>query len=285
MMAVIDQDHPPLERWAGMRAAETGVVWDAHLGGYPVCLIGIESRPLQRLGFVPADGPDQWTAGTLFPLSSKKVARAINAASNNRPVVLLANLSGFDGSPESMRRLQLEYGAEIGRAVVNFKGPMVFCVISRYHGGAYVVFSRGLNERLEVVALEGTYASVIGGAPAAAVVFAGEVDARTRKDTRLQALNQAMAQADNVEKGRLRSQWNELFKVVYSEKLGEVAGEFDHVHSVERALRVGALDRIISPAMLRPYLISAVERGTGGLKITESEKVEGKSSDSVGTAA
>ncbi len=50
MMAAIDQDHPPLERWAGMRAAETAVVWDAHLGGYPVCLIGIESRS------VPADG-------------------------------------------------------------------------------------------------------------------------------------------------------------------------------------------------------------------------------------
>ena len=196
MMAVVDQDHRPLERWPGMRGAETAVVWDAHLGGYPVCLIGIESKPVPRLGFVPADGPDQWTAGTLFPLSSKKVARAINAASNNRPVVILANLSGFDGSPESMRKLQLEYGAEIGRAVVNFKGPMVFCVISRYHGGAYVVFSRALNEQLEVVALEGTYASVIGGAPAAAVVFAGEVDARARKDERLEALTQAMAKAD-----------------------------------------------------------------------------------------
>ncbi|HKS76807.1 MAG TPA: carboxyl transferase domain-containing protein, partial [Terriglobales bacterium] len=110
MMAVVDQDHPPLERWPGMRAAETAVVWDAHLGGFPVCLIGIESRPVPRMGFVPADGPDQWYAGTLFPLSSKKVARAINAASNNRPVVILANLSGFDGSPESMRKLQLEYG-------------------------------------------------------------------------------------------------------------------------------------------------------------------------------
>jgi acetyl/propionyl-CoA carboxylase alpha subunit/acetyl-CoA carboxylase carboxyltransferase component len=261
MMAAIDQDHAPLERWAGMRAAETAVVWDAHLGGYPVCLIGIESRSVPRMGFVPADGPDQWSAGTLFPQSSKKVARAINAASDNRPVVVLANLSGFDGSPESMRRLQLEYGAEIGRAVVNFKGPIVFCVISRYHGGAYVVFSRALNEQLEVAALEGTYASVIGGAPAAAVVFAGEVDARTRKDERLQALNQAMLQADSVEKGRLRAQWSELFKVVYSEKLGEMAGEFDRIHSVHRALSVGALNHIIPPANLRPYLAHAVERG------------------------
>jgi acetyl-CoA carboxylase carboxyltransferase component len=261
MMAAIDQDHPPLERWAGMRAAETAVIWDAHLAGYPICLIGIESRPLLRLGFVPADGPNQWTSGTLFPQSSKKVARAINAASNNRPVVLLANLSGFDGSPESMRRLQLEYGAEIGRAVVNFKGPMVFCVISRYHGGAYVVFSRALNEHLEVAALEGTYASVIGGAPAAAVVFAGEVDARARKDPRLQTLNQAIAQAEGAEKGRLRAQWEELFKIVHSEKLGETASEFDRVHSVQRALEVGALNCIIPPANLRPYLIDAVERG------------------------
>jgi acetyl/propionyl-CoA carboxylase alpha subunit/acetyl-CoA carboxylase carboxyltransferase component len=261
MMATIDQDHAPLERWAGMRAAETAVVWDAHLGGYPVCLIGIESRAVPRMGFVPADGPDQWCAGTLFPQSSKKVARAINAASDNLPVVVLANLSGFDGSPESMRRLQLEYGAEIGRAVVNFKGPIVFCVISRYHGGAYVVFSRALNDQLEVAALEGTYASVIGGAPAAAVVFAGEVEARTRKDERLQALNQAMLQADGVDKGRLRAQWSELFKVVYSEKLGEMASEFDRIHSVHRALTVGALDQIIPPASLRPYLVNAVERG------------------------
>ena len=261
MMAVIDQDHAPLERWAGMRAAETAVVWDAHLGGYPVCLIGIESRSVPRLGFVPADGPDQWSAGTLFPQSSKKVARAINAASNNRPVVVLANLSGFDGSPESMRRLQLEYGAEIGRAVVNFKGPIVFCVISRYHGGAYVVFSSALNDQLEVAALEGTYASVIGGAPAAAVVFAGEVESRTRKDERLQALNVAMLQADGGEKAKLRTQWNELFKVVYSEKLGEMASEFDRIHSVHRALSVGALNCIIPPANLRPYLVHAVERG------------------------
>ncbi len=285
MRAVMDQDHLPLERWSGMRAAETGVVWDAHLGGYPVCLIGIESRPVPRLGFVPADGPDQWTAGTLFPLSSKKVARAINAASNNRPVVILANLSGFDGSPESLRKLQLEYGAEIGRAVVNFKGPMVFCVISRYHGGAYVVFSRALNENLEVAALEGTFASVIGGAPAAAVVFAGEVEARTRKDPRLQALtetlNKAMTKADSVEKNRLRAQWDELFKVVHSEKLGEMAEEFDRVHSVHRALEVGALHRILPPADLRPYLIHAVECGIAREKELQSDKPRGENSASM----
>ena len=152
---------------------------------------------------------------------------------------------------------------------MNFKGPIVFCVISSYHGGAYVVFSRALNKQLEVAALEGTYASVIGGAPAAAVVFAGEVEARARKDPRLQALSQAMAQAEGAEKGRLRTQWEELFKIVHSEKLGEMAAEFDRVHSVQRALEVGALNHILPPADLRPYLIHAVERG---IEREENEK-------------
>ena len=35
MRAVADQDHETLERWAGMADAETAVVQDAHLGGYP----------------------------------------------------------------------------------------------------------------------------------------------------------------------------------------------------------------------------------------------------------
>src|SRR4029079_1091298 len=70
MRAVADQDHATLERWAGMADADTAVVLDAHLGGWPVCLLGIESRPVPRRGFSPTDGPDTYTAGTLFPRSS-----------------------------------------------------------------------------------------------------------------------------------------------------------------------------------------------------------------------
>jgi acetyl/propionyl-CoA carboxylase alpha subunit/acetyl-CoA carboxylase carboxyltransferase component len=263
MLAVTDQDQEPLERWTDMSDAEIAVVWDTHIGGYPVCLLGFESRPLPRVGFVATDGPEQWTSGTLFPMSSKKVARAINACSDNRPLVILANLSGFDGSPESMRHRQLEFGAEIGRAIVNFKGPIVFCVVSRYHGGAFVVFSKALNENMEAAALEGTYASVIGGAPAAAVVFAREVDARTRKDERVQALEKEIVAAEPAEKRKLQSRLAELRDIVRSAKLGEVADEFDRVHTVQRALAVGSLDRIIPAAGLRPYIISAIERRHG----------------------
>ena len=259
--AVRDQDHQPLERWSGMADADTAVVLDAHLGGRPVTLLGFESRPLARRGLLPADGPDQWTAGTLFPQSSKKTARAINAASGVRPVVVLANLSGFDGSPESLRELQLEYGAEIGRAVVNFDGPIVFCVISRYHGGAFVVFSGALNEGLEVAAVEGSHASVIGGSPAAAVVFSGEVRARTERDPRVRELEERRASADEVEAAQARAELDALRPQVRSEKLAEVAAEFDAVHSVERAREVGSVHQIIPPERLRPYLVEAVERG------------------------
>jgi acetyl/propionyl-CoA carboxylase alpha subunit/acetyl-CoA carboxylase carboxyltransferase component len=261
LRAVLDADHRPLERWAGMADADTAVVFDAFLGGYPVTLIGIESRPIARLGSVPPDGPTSWSGGTLFPMSSKKVARAINAASANRPVVVLANLSGFDGSPESLRKLQLEYGAEIGRAVVNFQGPIVFCVISRYHGGAFVVFSSVLNDELEVAAVDGSYASVIGGGPAAAVVFGGEVRKRAEADERIAALRDRIRRRSGGRAIELQAELELLLPQVQAEKQAEVAAEFDKVHSIERAKEVGSVDVIVLPGDLRPYLVGAVERG------------------------
>ena len=261
MRALSDQDHPVLERWAGMGDADTAVVQDVHIGGRPVCLLGIESRSVPRRGYPPTDGPDTYTAGTLFPLSSKKAARAINAASGNRPLVVLANLSGFDGSPESMRRLQLEYGAEIGRAIVNFDGPIVFTVISRYHGGAFVVFSKALNPDMTVLALEGSFASVLGGAPAAAVVFSGEVNARTASDPRVASLQARLAEVSGAERAALMAELAEVQSSVRAEKLGETAAEFDRVHSIQRAVEVGSVDSIISAAELRPRIIEAIEHG------------------------
>ncbi|MEO3936270.1 carboxyl transferase domain-containing protein [Dermatophilaceae bacterium Soc4.6] len=259
MRAVSDQDHRVLERWAGMADAETAVVQDVHLGGHPVTLIGIESKSVPRRGVPPTDGPDTYTSGTLFPRSSKKVARAINAASGNRPVVVLANLSGFDGSPESMRALQLEYGAEIGRSIVNFDGPIVFTVVSRYHGGAFVVFSKALNPSMTVLAVDGSFASVLGGAPAAAVVFTADVDARTAADPRVSAAEQSLAQASEDERAARRVALTDIRTAVRAEKLGEVAAQFDGIHSIRRAVRVGAVDKVVDAAALRPEIIAALD--------------------------
>src|ERR1700759_1854116 len=80
--------------------------------------------------------------------------------------------------------MQLEYGAEIGRDIVNFDGPIVLCVVSRYHGGAFVVFSAALNDPMGGLAVEGSFASVGGGAPAPAGVSPRDVDERTLRDER-----------------------------------------------------------------------------------------------------
>ena len=260
MRAVTDADHVPFERWGRWRDAEGAIVWEARIGGFPVCLLGLESRTVQRPGFVPADGPPAWTAGTLFPQASRKVARAINAASGNRPLVVLANLTGFDGSPESMRKWQLEYGAEIGRAVTNFRGPIVFVVVSRYHGGAFVVFSKRLHDDMETAAVTGSFASVIGGAPAAAVVLAREVAARTDADPRIADARAQMVSAIGKTLADLHHELGELARSVRAEKLKEVADEFDAIHDIKRAMRVGSVDQIISPSELRPFIIGVLER-------------------------
>ncbi|HET8939520.1 MAG TPA: biotin carboxylase N-terminal domain-containing protein [Polyangiales bacterium] len=262
MQGVIDSDGPHLERWEHLVGGETAIVWDAHLGGFPVCLLGIESQNLPRMGYRPSDGPEEYNGGTLFPQSSKKVARALNAASGVRPCVLLANISGFDGSPESMRKLQLEYGAEIARAVVNFQGPIVFCIVGRYHGGAYVVFSRGLNDNLRALAVEGSYASVIGGGPAAAVVFPREVRARVAKDPRIEASRARLRGNPSAEE---RAEFDRLRRDVTIEKRAEIAAEFDAVHSVERAKRVGSIEEIIPARDIRPHLIALLERDLSNL--------------------
>src|SRR5262249_51522357 len=200
-----------------------------------------------------------WTGGTLFPRSSRKLARAIEAASGNRPVVILANLSGFDGSPESLRQLQLEQGAEIARAVVRFDGPLIFLVVSRYHGGAYVVFSKALNPRLRALAFTGSYASVIGGAAAATVVLTREVRARAAADAAARRAREALRRDGAT---MVREAYERAVADATRDATAAVAAEFDRVHTVERACQVGSLDAIIEPPATRPTLIRLLRGDT-----------------------
>ncbi len=238
MAAVADADAVRLERWADMHGADGAVVWDTAIAGTPVSLIGIESHP--RPNPDRPHEPQWWSAGTLYPAAAKKISRALVHASGRRPVVVLANLAGFDGSAWSLRQGQLEAGAGIARAVVDFDGPIVVVIIGRFHGGAYVVFNKELNPRLRMIALNGTRVSVIGGSAAASVVLTREVRARA---DRLEADGHPQAQRA---------------------ARAEVAAHFDEVHSVDRARQLGSVDAVIEPAQLRPVvarLISGADRG------------------------
>ena len=219
---------------------------------------------MPRRGFPPTDGPDTYTAGTLFPQSSKKAARAINAASGNRPLVVLANLSGFDGSPESMRKLQLEYGAEIGRAIVNFHGPdrvlrdlplprrrvrRVLQGAEPEHDGAGA--SRARSPRCSAAPRPPRSCS-----PARST----RAPPPTRASRDLEA---RVAAASGADRAALRAELDELRSSVRAEKLGEVAAEFDRVHSIQRAVEVGSVDAVIKAAELRPKIIEAIEARLG----------------------
>jgi hypothetical protein len=77
----------------------------------------------------------------------------------------------------------------------------------------------------------------------------------------VRALQAELSAAAPAEQAGLRARLQELTGEVRSEKLGEVADEFDRIHSVQRAQQVGSVDRIIPVERMRPYLIDAVERG------------------------
>jgi len=123
------------------------------------------------------------------------------------------------------------------------------------------VFSKALNPNMTVLAVEGSFASVIGGAPAAAVVFAADVNARTAKDPRVTELEALVNTATGGERAALVTQLLDLRATIRAEKLSEVAAEFDGVHSIQRAVQVGSVDAIIRPEELRPQIIAAIERG------------------------
>ena len=264
MEALRDTDAFTVERWGGMnRGAENVHTWETRIGGIPVMLLGIDAYARERSDPPPFDGPTSWSGSTLFPRGSYKIARALNAASGHIPAVILANLSGFDGSPESLREWQLIHGAEIGRAMVNFQGPILLVVLSRYHGGAYVVFSTALNDSMRAVALEGSYASVIGGSAAAAVVFGRDILQKVEMHPEVTRLRDEIKNSTNGERRRIEADLRKLREKLTSMYQKEMAERFDSIHTVQRAMDVGSISDIIPSSSLRPYVISFLESRIG----------------------
>ena len=115
-----------------------------------------------------------------------------------------------------------------------------------------------MNPNLTAAAVKGSYASVIGGIPAAAVVFPKKVYKETCSDERIVKFQSAFKNDR-----RLQSEYDDLFKKVYNEKQNALGHSFDAVHSVERAKQVGSIDDIIEASDLRPYIINMIEKNTG----------------------
>jgi acetyl-CoA carboxylase carboxyltransferase component len=209
-------DRPPLAPWAGWQDAANVQVREGHVLGQPLTALSVAHR-LHR----QADGRLVAPA-TLQPAGSRLIARALRSASGQRPILLLANLAGFDGARWANQQGQLEWGTEVAEAVAACRSPLLVWILTRCHGGAFVVFSRRLQPDLQLWALVGAQASVIGGSAAAGIVFGQRVEALTR-------------QAGGGDEARRTA-------------LRQVAAEFDTTHSAARALQHGSLDRIVPAA-------------------------------------
>jgi hypothetical protein len=61
----------------------------------------------------------------------------------------------------------------------------------------------------------------------------------------------------------LREELDRVLSEVILEKQAEIAAEFDAVHTVERAQRVGSLSGILEPADMRRFAIEHLEAALG----------------------
>jgi hypothetical protein len=101
---------------------------------------------------------------------------------------------------------------------------------------------------------------VIGGGPAAAVVFGREVRARALADPQVAELEKVLRTAPSA---AARERFERALADAVLEHQSQLATEFDAIHSVERARRVGSLSAIVEPRRLRAFLIRELERALG----------------------
>ena len=240
-------------RW---RDAETAVVWDAHLGGCPVCLIGIESRPLPRRGAAAGRRPGPVDVGHAVPAVVEEGGARDQRRQRQPPgrrarqPLRLRRLARVDAPAAArVRRRDRPRGRQLPTA-------RSCSASSRATTAAPSSCSRSSSTTsLEAVARRGL---VRLGDRRRAGRGAWSSPARSTRRARARparrrARRSGCEAADGAERQRLRAERAALVETVRSEKLGEVAAEFDaHPQRRARASRSARSSRIIPAATLRP---------------------------------
>ena len=117
----------------------------------------------------------------------------------------------------------------MSRAIVNFDGPIVFCMVSRYHGGSLRRFLQAINERhRKCSTIKRSFSSVIGGTTAERGVHPrGEQTHRSGPGR--SELKIACSLHRRRGETQLAVKLAATRAAVRSDKLGEVAAEFEAV--------------------------------------------------------
>ncbi|MBU1239309.1 hypothetical protein KJ865_06335, partial [Myxococcota bacterium] len=106
------------------------------------------------------------------------------------------------------------------------------------------------------VALKGSYASVIGGSAAASVVFNSAISRKIEQDPGILGIREELKTAAGRQRMSLEARLSERLSALRTTLSLETAEQFDRIHSVERAAKVGSLKSVIEPSQLRPYIIN-----------------------------
>ncbi|OJJ01421.1 hypothetical protein ASPVEDRAFT_41004 [Aspergillus versicolor CBS 583.65] len=195
--------------------ARTVVVGRARLGGIPMGVIAVETRPVENV--TPADpaNPDsmemiaQEAGGVWYPNSSFKTAQALRDFNNGEqlPVMILANWRGFSGGQRDMFNEVLKYGSYIVDALVKYEQPIFVYIppFGELRGGSWVVVDPTINpEQMEMYADEESRGGVLEPEGIVNIKFRREKQLETmaRLDPTYGELRRA-AQDKNISKEKL----------------------------------------------------------------------------------
>lgn len=185
---------------------------------------------------------------------SRMVARAIRKASLNRmPLMIVGTYAGFMADPKAMGDRQLEHGADIAKALTEYRGPGVLVYIHGVMaGGNYVVFAESINPGLVTLTASPTsQIVVVGGRPAVQAVYAGKVSKLMERLAKDQALLAKVAQSLGVFVKDEGIDEAEFLERVRSAIEIQVAQRLDASTSARVAYEQGHLSQIIELQDLR----------------------------------
>ena len=253
-------------RW---REGDNSVVWDTRIGGIPVSACSAWSRdPIARQGFVPGRRPAVVDLGHAVPAVLAQ-DRARRQRRERQPA------AGRAGEPVGLRRVA-GVDAALAAGVRRRDRPCGH----QLQGPDRVRRRLALPRRCVRGVLQGAERRD-GDRGRRGLVRVGD-RRRAGGGHGVRPRGQAAHRRRSPRASRRKKRWPapraprrpsgaralaEITEQVRSEKLGEVAGEFDAIHTIERALRVGSVDRIISaarPAALRGRRPRA-RHGQGGV--------------------
>lgn len=275
--ALRDPHSPPMVQWwkdlesvTRQSVSKGDFPQDPHTLVYEMQIGGVTSMVI-----FPPTGP-------LTPRDSEIIARAIEKASGRVPVLIIGSLTGFNCDPLSMQNRQLAAGALIAKAVTDHRGPLFVVNLGALVGGTFVILSKQLNPQLKILAVEGSQVKVIGGKSAAKVVFNSRIKEQVEKNVEIQQMKALLqgvvsqldgstmtqvnkaslpkkGDAKTPNRGELEGALKQMRRQLTEELENKEASSFEQIHTVERAIRVGSVDAVVSLKTLRNAIIGHLQ--------------------------